>query len=150
MEGWRDYQEFHPTPTFSSAPDPLPTLNSRSSSVPELSAHRSSPTVSRPPPVPEPSARRSPSNASQSQVNLPPAVKSWYAQNDRLRKQLRRAPVDEPKSPVARRTRGSLKRSISKDLLLEGDLNAFIDLEEIENPVVSKLKETLASKYSGK
>jgi hypothetical protein len=58
--------------------------------------------------------------------------------------------VDEPKSPVARRTRGSLKRSISKDLLLEGDLNAFIDLEEIENPVVSKLKETLASKYSGK
>jgi hypothetical protein len=58
--------------------------------------------------------------------------------------------VDEPKSPVALRTRGGLKRSLSKETLVEGDLAAFFGSEGVENPVVSKLKETLTTKYPGK
>jgi hypothetical protein len=147
VEDSNGHQEIRPTPTSISAPEPLSRLNSRTPSAPESSALPSLPTVSR---VPESSARPSSPIASQSQVNLPPAVKAWYAQNARPRKQLRRAPVDEPKSPVAQRTRGSLKRSISKDSLIEGDLNAFFAEEGSENPVVLKMKETLASKYSAK
>jgi hypothetical protein len=81
---------------------------------------------------------------------LLPAVCSWYSQHDKPKKKRQLKPIPYVQSPVAARTRSSLKRSFSKDDLSGGDLIlAPSEGQGSPDALLLKLGKTFSEKYCG-
>jgi hypothetical protein len=109
-----------------------------------------SPSISLPLPGPVHLIRPEKPEEVTSSSSLPPVIKSWYARFDRPQP-ARRPLIPDAQSPVAKRTRSGVKRSLSKENLSEGDLTSLFGGEDVSaSPVLARLKDTWSSKYSGK
>ncbi len=135
-------QELLAFPSSSTTESPSSSLESPSPALaqPELPKPESEITLARP---------WSPAMTNSSPL-LPPAVKSWYARVDRPAKAPRRTRIPDDKSPIAKRTRSSLNRLLSKERIAGVVHETLPDSAERDNPVLERLKNTWTSKYAEK